>query len=65
MGAVVSSVTAPYGYTGSDNAIIGSIFIVSGVVGTIIISIILDRLHVFKLSMIGIAVVSSLSLLAA
>jgi hypothetical protein len=42
MGAVMSSVTEPYGYTAKDNAVVGGIFIVSGVLGTIVISILLD-----------------------
>lgn len=65
MGAVVSSVTAPYDYTAVDNAIIGGIFIISGVIGTVIISVLLDRHHKFKLSLIGIAILATVSLIAA
>jgi FLVCR family feline leukemia virus subgroup C receptor-related protein len=65
MGAVVSSVTAPYDYTAVDNAIIGGVFIISGVIGTVIISVMLDRHHKFKLSLIGIAILATLSLVAA
>ena len=52
MGAIVSSVTQPYGYTGKDNALIGAVFIVCGVLGTIVISIMLDRYHKFKLTLL-------------
>lgn len=65
MGAVMSSVTEPYGYTAKDNALIGGVFIVSGVIGTIVMSILLDRYHKFKLSLLVVALVGVLSLLAA
>ncbi len=65
MGAIVSSVTKPYGYNGKDNALIGAVFIVCGVFGTIVISILLDRYHKFKLTMLLTAVLSVLSLIAA
>ena len=65
MGAVVSSMTFPYGYTPVDNALIGGVFIISGVFGTIVISILLDRYQKFKDSMISIAIISTLSLVLA
>jgi MFS transporter, FLVCR family, feline leukemia virus subgroup C receptor-related protein len=65
MGAVVSSVTSPYDYTAKDNALIGAVFIISGVIGTVVISILLDRYHKFKLSLILTAIVGVLSLLLA
>lgn len=65
MGAVVSSVTQPYGYTGKDNALIGAVFIVFGVLGTIVISIMLDRYHKFKMTILITAILSVASLIAA
>jgi FLVCR family feline leukemia virus subgroup C receptor-related protein len=62
MGAVVSSVTSPYDYTGLDNAIFGAVFIVCGVLGTIVLSILLDRYHRYKLTLLLTSIVSIVAL---
>ena len=49
MGAVVSSMTAPYGYTAGDNAIFGGVFIFFGVAGSFFFGILLDKYQKFKL----------------
>ena len=58
----MSSVTEPYGYTAKDNALIGGVFIVSGVIGTVVISILLDKYHKFKLSLLSVAAIAAISL---
>ena len=62
MGAIVSSVTAPYDYKAKDNALIGGVFIVCGVLGTIVLSVLLDRYHRFKLTLLLTAILSVVSL---
>ena len=49
LGAVVSSVTEPYGYVATDNAVFGAVFILFGVIGSFIFSILLDKYQRFKL----------------
>ena len=48
MGAIVASLTKPYNYSSVLNGICGGIFIISGVIGTFILSIYLDRTPNFK-----------------
>lgn len=62
MGAVLSSVTSPYDYKALDNSIFGAVFIICGVMGSIVISILIDRIHRFKLTFLGLALVSVVSL---
>jgi MFS family permease len=62
MGAVLSSVTSPYDYKALDNSIFGAVFIICGVIGSIVISILIDRFHRFKLTFIALALVSVISL---
>ena len=50
LGAVVSSLTKPYGYHPSDNAIFGVTYIVAGVIGSVIIGILLDKYRKYKLT---------------
>ena len=62
MGAVISSITSPYDYKARDNSIFGAVFIICGVVGTIVVSILLDRFHHFKFTFLMLAFVSVVSL---
>lgn len=64
MASVVSTMTEPYDYTARQNAYLGETFIVSGVVGSIVISILLDRYHKYKLSLILLGFLSVLSITA-
>lgn len=48
LGAVVASITQPFGYTGSDNAIFGAIFIFSGVLGSFVLGVFLDKTAKYK-----------------
>lgn len=48
LGAVVSSITAPYDYKSSDNSLFGAIFIASGVVGSFVFGVILDKTARYK-----------------
>ena len=49
VGAVVAALTTPYGYTSTHNAIFGGVFIFSGVSGSFVLGMILDRTQRFKL----------------
>lgn len=49
LGAVVASVTAPFGYTAVDNSIFGATFIFFGVTGSFVFSILLDKYAKYKL----------------
>lgn len=46
---MVSSVTAPFGYTSIDNSIFGAVFIFFGVTGSFIFGILLDKYAKYKL----------------
>ena len=62
--AVVSSITYPFGYTPAQNGVFGTIFIVSGVLGTIFFGYIIDKTEKFKLTTISIALLAVASLAA-
>ena len=49
LGAIVSSLTKPYGYQASENSALGGIYIVSGVIGSFMMSTFIDRTQKFKL----------------
>ena len=48
LGAVVSAVTKPYGYTAIHNAIFGGTFIFFGVLGSFVLGVLIDKTHKFK-----------------
>lgn len=48
-GSVVSSLTAPYGYTSVHNSIFGAVFIVSGILGSFVYGVLLDKYQKYKL----------------
>lgn len=52
IGAVVAELTSPYGYKPSDNSIFAATFVISGVIGSFIISIIMDKTGKYKLTLI-------------
>jgi FLVCR family feline leukemia virus subgroup C receptor-related protein len=58
VGAIISSLTLPYGYTVQNNSLFGGAFIISGIFGSILTGIILDKTHKFKLSFMIISFVS-------
>lgn len=60
MSAVISSVTKPFGFKGADNAIIGSVFIISGIFGSFLGGFILDKQPKFKRSVICISIIGLL-----
>ena len=49
LGAVVSSVTKPFGFNSSDNSIFGATFIFFGVVGSFFFGVMLDKYAKYKL----------------
>jgi len=51
LGAVVSSITSPFGYDSFDNSIFGASFIFCGVVGSFIIGVMLDKYAKYKLTL--------------
>jgi hypothetical protein len=48
LGAVVASVTTPFGFTSIDNSIFGAVFIFFGVAGSFVVSILLDKTAKYK-----------------
>jgi FLVCR family feline leukemia virus subgroup C receptor-related protein len=61
MGAIVASLTKPYQYSSTANALSGGIFIVFGVLGSFLISVLLDKYQKFKITILGLAVLSVIS----
>ena len=55
VGTVINSLTKPFGYTIENNSLFGAIFIVSGILGSIVIGVFLDKTHKFKLVMISVS----------
>ena len=53
LGAVVAAITKPYGFGGVENAIFGGIFIFSGVAGSFVLGIALDKTSKYKLMITG------------
>ena len=49
LGAVVSSLTKPYHYGATDNAIFGGVFVFFGVLGSFVFGVLLDKYQKFKL----------------
>lgn len=49
LGAVVSVVTEKFGYSSTDNSIFGVAFIISGITGSIVHGILLDKYSKYKL----------------
>lgn len=58
IGAIISSITEQYHYSGKDNSIFGGVFIGFGMVGSLTIGILLDKFRKYKLSVVIIAVMS-------
>lgn len=64
VGAVVSALTKPYGFSPTHNAIFGGTFILSGVTGSFVVSMILDKTQKFKRIINIIGFCSILSIIA-
>ena len=62
LGAVVSAVTKPYGYTDIDNAVFGGVFIFFGVAGSFILGILVDKTSKFKLIINAITIAACVSI---
>jgi sugar phosphate permease len=43
LSAVMSSLTSAYGYLANDNAVFGGVYIISGILGTVVVGLILDK----------------------
>ncbi len=52
MASMISSLTRDYGYSGGDNGLFGGVYIISGIVGSVIAGMLLDRFQRFKLTLI-------------
>lgn len=52
IGAIISSLTKPYNFSGKDNSLFGGLFISMGITGSLITGVILDRFKTYKLSAI-------------
>lgn len=55
VGAVINSLTKPFDYTIQNNSLFGAVFIISGILGSIVSGIFLDKTHKFKLVMISVS----------
>ena len=60
---MISSLTRDYGYSGGDNGIFGSSYIVSGMLGSLIAGILLDKLQKFKLTLIFAILIAIIALI--
>jgi sugar phosphate permease len=45
---MISSLTRDFGYSGGDNGIFGSFYIISGMIGSLVAGILLDKFQKFK-----------------
>ncbi|TNV79121.1 hypothetical protein FGO68_gene16126 [Halteria grandinella] len=63
IGAIISSLTSPYNYSGKDNSLFGSLFISCGITGSIICGILLDKFPKYKLAVLIVAGTSVVFLL--
>lgn len=61
LSAIVSALTKPYGFKGTDNALFAVVFIVTGLVGTVFAGIMLDKYRKYKISIILIAIVAMIA----
>ncbi len=52
LASMISSLTRDYGYSGGDNGLFGGVYIISGIVGSVIAGMLLDRFQRFKLTLI-------------
>lgn len=60
VGAVINSLTKPFDYTIQNNSLFGAIFIISGILGSIVSGVFLDKTHKFKLVMISVSIAAVL-----
>jgi FLVCR family feline leukemia virus subgroup C receptor-related protein len=56
VGAIINSLTKPFEYTSKDNSLFGAIFIISGILGSIVSGVFLDKTHKFKLTLIVVSI---------
>ena len=52
IGAIISSLTKPYNFSGKDNSLFGGLFISMGITGSLITGVLLDRFKTYRLSAI-------------
>ena len=64
VGAVINSLTKPFNYTIQNNSLFGAVFIISGILGSIVTGIFLDKTHKFKMVMISVSI-AAVGLMAA
>lgn len=60
IGAIISSLTEPYHYHAKDNSIFGGLFISCGILGSVVAGFLLDKLRMYKKTII---LMASMSLL--
>lgn len=61
VGAIVDSLTKPYGYTPTDNAIAAGAFVTVGILGSFFLSAYLDKHPHFKRAIIGVSILAVLT----
>lgn len=52
IGAIISSLTSHYHYSGKANSLFGALFLGSGMIGSLVIGILLDKFQKYKLSFV-------------
>lgn len=65
VGAIISSLTAPYNYSAKDNSLFGGLFISCGITGSLCCGILLDKFPKYKMSVMIVAFTSTFFLLTA
>ena len=61
LGAAVGVITEKFGYSSTDNSVFGVVFIISGITGSFVHAILLDKYSKYKLQLILVCVVSTIS----
>lgn len=61
MASVISSLTRNYGFNGQDNGIFGIFYVISGMIGSLIAGILLDKFQKFKLTLLLAILIASLA----
>jgi len=52
LASIISSLTRDYGYSSTDNGLFGGVYILSGIIGSVIAGLLLDKFQKFKMTLI-------------
>ena len=65
LSSMISSLTREYGYSGGDNGLFGAVYIISGIIGSVISGMLLDRFQKFRftlLTTLSVAIIANILL---